>query len=100
MTNAETSLAPAPSPVSFEGEARPGTTLLRSPASGQVCVYWRLRIAQRLTDRSQLVHEIASEEAFELGWCGPDGVGQGRGGHEVRVRVAPEAAQILATPVL
>jgi hypothetical protein len=83
--------------VSFEGSAQAGAALLISPVSGQACVYWRVRITQRLTDRSQLVHEIASEEAFEVRW--------GRGGDEsgreaVRVRVEPTAAHIHASPVL
>jgi hypothetical protein len=57
-----------------------------------------VRIAQRLTDRSQLVHEIASEEAFELGWRG---TGESAyGGPAVRVRVSPDGAIIQAPPVL
>ncbi|HSZ82066.1 MAG TPA: hypothetical protein VLA14_07290 [Polyangia bacterium] len=82
-------------PVSFDALASAGAGLLRSPVSGQACVYWRVRIAQRLTDRSQLVHEIASEEVFELRW--------GRGGNgagDVRVRLAPDDASIQAPPVL
>ncbi|HEX4406396.1 MAG TPA: hypothetical protein VH560_16270 [Polyangia bacterium] len=82
-------------PVSFDALASVGAGLLRSPVSGHACVYWRVRIAQRLTDRSQLVHEIASEEAFELRW--------GRGGNgagDVRVRIAPDGASIQAPPVL
>lgn len=101
MTTANATLATldsGPSPVTFDGEARAGASLLRSPASGQMCVYWRVRIAQRLTDRSQLVHEIASEESFEVGWRG---TGQtDHGGPEIRVRLEPRAAHILATPVL
>jgi hypothetical protein len=86
-----------PVPVSFEALASAGAGLLRSPVSGQACVYWRVRIAQRLTDRSQLVHEIASEDAFELRW------GRGRerdGTGDVRVRLAPDTASIHAPPVL
>jgi hypothetical protein len=82
-------------PVSFDALASAGAGLLRSPISGQSCVFWRVRITQRLTDRSQLVHEIASEEAFELRWGrGGDGAG------DVRVRLAPDAASIQAPPVL
>src|SRR5687768_9533186 len=96
---ADTALAAVPAPVTFEGLAREGATVLRAPASGQPCVYWRVRIAQRLTDRSQLVHEIASEEAFELAWSGTGRGGQA--GHpEVRVRLDPTGAMIEATPVL
>jgi hypothetical protein len=89
------SRALAPVPVSFEALASAGAGLLRSPVSGQACVYWRVRITQRLTDRSQLVHEIESEEAFELRWGRSD-----RPHDEVRVRLAPEAARIQAPPVL
>jgi len=96
-TAADPSRALVAAPVSFEGLACAGGALLRAPASGQACVYWRVRIAQRLTDRSQLVHEIASEEAFELAW-GRDGREDGRGA--VRVRLEPAAASITAPPVL
>jgi hypothetical protein len=82
-------------PVSFEGLASAGAALLRSPVSGQTCVYWRVRIVQRLTDRSQLVHEIASEEAFELALPRRDD-----GATTPRVRLEPELARINATPVL
>jgi hypothetical protein len=89
------SRALAPIPVSFEALASAGAVLLRSPVSGQACVYWRVRISQRLTDRSQLVHEIASEEAFELRWGNPD-----RALEDIRVRLEPESARIQAPPVL
>jgi hypothetical protein len=89
------SRALAPLPVSFEALASAGAGLLRSPVSGQACVYWRVRITQRLTDRSQLVHEIESEEAFELRWERAD-----RPNDRLRVRLDPEAARIQAPPVL
>ena len=89
------SRALAPLPVSFEALASAGAGLLRSPVSGQQCVYWRVRITQRLTDRSQLVHEIESEESFELRWRRTD-----RPHDDVCVRLAPEAARIQAPPVL
>jgi hypothetical protein len=89
------SRALAPVPVSFAALAAAGAGLLRSPVSGQACVYWRVRVTQRLTDRSQLVHEIESEEAFELRWGRTD-----RPHEDVRVRLAPEAARIQAPPVL
>jgi hypothetical protein len=85
----------APVPVSFEALASAGAGLLRSPVSGQACVYWRVRITQRLTARSQLVHEIESEEAFELRWCRAD-----RPYDDVRLRLAPATARIQAPPVL
>ncbi len=96
MASAETDpRALVPASVSFEALASAGASLLRSPVSGQACVYWRVRIKQRLTDRSQLVHEIESEEAFELRWGRPD-----RALGDLRVRVEPSAARIQAPPVL
>ncbi|HVU51920.1 MAG TPA: hypothetical protein VHL80_14585 [Polyangia bacterium] len=95
MAASDDSRALAPAPVSFGALASAGAALLRSPVSGQPCVYWRVRITQRLTDRSQLVHEIESEEAFELRW------GRGDGPHdEVRLWLEPESARIQAPPVL
>jgi hypothetical protein len=93
------SRALAPVPVSFEALASPGATLLRSPVSGQPCVYWRVRVIQRLTDRSQLVHEIESEESFELRWGRRNG-SDDLPNEDVRLRVLPEAARIQAPPVL
>jgi hypothetical protein len=85
-------------PVSFEALASAGAGLLRSPVSGQACVYWRVRITQRLTDRSQLVHEIESEEAFELRWGGR--TSDDRPQDDVRIRLEPVSARIQAPPVL
>ena len=93
------SRALAPVPVSFEALASAGATLLRSPVSDQPCVYWRVRITQRLTDRSQLVHDIESEEPFELRW-GRGGQGNGDDGDDVRLRLEPGSARIQAPPVL
>lgn len=94
---AETTNAPSAAAVSFEARASAGAALLTSPVSGQACVFWRVRIAQRLTDRSQLVHEIASEDAFELRW-GRHADESGR--EDVRVRIDPMSANINAPPVL
>jgi hypothetical protein len=94
---ADLARATSPRVVSFEGSASAGAALLTSPVSGQACVYWRVRIAQRLTDRSQLVHEIASDEAFEVRWGRGD---DSNGAPAVRVRVEPNASIIHATPVL
>jgi hypothetical protein len=88
--------APTRSPVSFEGTAQAGAELLRSPVSGQPCVHWRLRIVEHLTPRTQLVHEVASPEVFELTWAGTGLEGR----PPVRVRLEPETARIHATPVL
>jgi len=87
------------SSVSFEGTAVAGPDLLRSPVSGQTCVHWRLRIVERLTSRTQLVHELASSEPFDLDWSTSSGSADG-GRAPVRIRLEPEAARILATPVL
>lgn len=92
------SRALARSVVSFEATARvsAGEELLRSPVSGQACVHWRLRIVEHLTPRTQLVHEVASPEPFELAWNGTGADGR----PAVQVRIQPDAARILATPVL
>jgi len=87
------------SSVSFEGTAVAGPDLLRSPVSGQTCVHWRLRIVERLTSRTQLVHELASSEPFDLDWSTSPARGDA-GRAPVRIRLEPEAARILATPVL
>jgi len=92
----ERALALGRSFVSFEATASAGQDLLRSPVSGQSCVHWRLRIVEHLTPRTQLVHEVASPEPFDLAW--------GRTGEEgappVQVRLEPESARIFATPIL
>jgi hypothetical protein len=92
--DAEPTRALATSPVTFEGLACAGATVLRSPVSGQPCVYWRVRIAQRLTARTQLVHEMASEEPFEVARQGA----HAQGG--VRLRLDPTVSRIEAPPVL
>jgi hypothetical protein len=84
------------SPVSFEGTACAGIDLLRSPVSGQPCVHWRLRIVEHLTSRTQLVHEVASTEPFELSWGGSAEDGR----PPVRIRLDAESARIQATPIL
>jgi hypothetical protein len=95
------SQAPLQSSVSFEGTVLAGSDLLRSPVSGQPCVHWRLRIVERLTPRTQLVHELASSEPFQLAWAGaPGATDPHAGGGAVRIRLEPEAARIHATPVL
>jgi hypothetical protein len=94
MSDAMTSL------VSLEAQAEPGEELLRAPASGQSCVHWRLRVVEHLTGRTELVHDLASPEMFELAWGGaPDGAEAGRRS-PVRIRLDPETARIEATPTL
>jgi hypothetical protein len=87
------------SPVSFDATAAAGSELLRSPVSGQQCVYWRLRIVEHLTARSQLVHELASVEPFELAWSRPPRAAEPPR-PPVRVRLDPASTRIQATPVL
>jgi hypothetical protein len=82
--------------VSLEASAEAGYELLRAPASGQPCVHWRLRVVEHLTARTELVHELASPEAFDLAW---GGAGDERG-TSVRIRLDPSAAVIEATPSL
>ena len=84
------------SPVSLEARAETSGELLRAPASGQACVHWRLRVVEHLTSNSELVHDLASPDPFELAWGGA--------AHDdratVRIRLDPETARIEATPTL
>jgi hypothetical protein len=82
--------------VSLEAEAQPADELLRAPASGLPCVHWRLRVIEHLTARSELVHDLASPEAFDLAWGGAPEAGR----PPVRIRLDPETARIEATPTL
>jgi hypothetical protein len=84
--------------VSLEAQAEPAEELLRAPASGQPCVHWRLRVVEHLTARTELVHDLASPEMFELAWGGAPGAAKGR--TPVRIRLDPETARIEATPTL
>jgi len=81
------------SEVSFSARVEPGVEPVRSPVSDQPCAYWRLRIVERLTAGSQLVHEMASGQAFCLVWGARDRA-------PVRIRVEPDAARIEAPHVL
>ncbi|MES1209791.1 MAG: hypothetical protein ABUS79_27975 [Pseudomonadota bacterium] len=82
-------------PVSLEARVEPTAELLRAPASGLPCVYWRLRVVEHLTARSELVHDLASPDAFELAWGNSDG-----GRPPVRIQLEPDSARIEATPSL
>jgi hypothetical protein len=84
--------------VSLEAQAEPAEELLRAPASGQPCVHWRLRVVEHLTARTELVHDLASPEMFELSWGGAPDTARGRA--PVRIRLDPETARIEATPTL
>ena len=80
-------------PVRFSARIDAATDLPRSPASDQPCIYWRLRVVERLTAGSQLVHEISSSQPLRLLW----------GAHDrapVRILVEPDTARIEAPPVL
>jgi len=83
------------STVKFSARVEPGADPVRSPVTDQPCVYWRLRIVERLTDRSQLVHEMASSQPFRLVWGA-------RGGEvaPVRILIEPDSARIDAPPAL
>src|SRR5262245_55867476 len=72
-----------------------GVDPVRSPVTDQPCVYWRLRIVERLTARSELVHEMASSQPFRLVWGARDGSVA-----PVRILVEPDGARIQATPTL
>jgi hypothetical protein len=84
------------SAVQLVARAEPGAELLRSPVTGQPCVYWRLHIVEHLTARSELVHEIASPEPFTLVW----GEGAADGRAAVRISLDPETAAIDGAPTL
>jgi|KBSMisStandDraft_5_1062788.scaffolds.fasta_scaffold617649_2 hypothetical protein len=83
------------STVKFSAHVEPGTDLVRSPVTDQPCVYWRLRIVERLTARSELVHEMASSQSFRLLWGARDG-----GVAPVRILIEPDSARIEVTPAL
>ncbi len=87
--------AEAAHPVSLEARAEPTAELLRAPASGAPCVHWRLRVVEHLTARTELVHDLASPDSFELAWGNSGG-----GRPPVRIRLDPESARIEATPTL
>jgi hypothetical protein len=89
-----------PKTVSFEGTVHVASELLRSPVSGLPCVHWRLRITQHIAPRMELVHEVASPEAFEIHWTLAPGSDGEPGAQPLRLRLDPEAARIHAAPVL
>ena len=78
--------------ASLEARAEPGPDVVHSPVTGQPCAYWRLRVTERLTAGSDLVHELASSERFELTWGATD--------QPLRVRLDPAAARIEGAPAL
>jgi len=82
--------------VSLEALAQPREDLLRAPASGQPCVHWRLRVVEHLTAHTELVHDLASPETFDLAWGGAPETGR----PAVRIQLDPETARIEATPTL
>jgi hypothetical protein len=78
--------------ASLEVRAEPGPEVVHSPVTGQPCAYWRLRVVERLTAGSDLVHELASSERFDLTWGAAD--------LPLRVRLDPASARIEGTPDL
>jgi len=81
--------------VKFSAFVEPGLDPVRSPVTDQPCAYWRLRIVERLTARSELVHELASSQPFRLVWGAPQSETP-----PVRILVEPENARIEAPLVL
>src|SRR5262245_21805519 len=81
--------------VEFSARAEAGTDLVRSPVTDRPCLYWRLRIVERLTAGSQLVHEMASSQAFYLSWGARDGATA-----PVRILVEPDSTRIEGPPAL
>jgi len=82
--------------VRLAGRASCPREPLVSPVSGTPCVYWRLRIVEELDPSLRLVHEIASEEPFEI----VDEEAASADGSAARVRVLPGAADIRGSAVL
>lgn len=80
--------------VRLAGRASCPREPLISPVSGTPCVYWRLRIVEELDPSLRLVHEIASEEPFEIV---DEQAGEGDGAH---IRVLPGSAEIRGSAVL
>jgi len=95
MSHSALMTADAAHPVSLEARAEPVAELLRAPASGAPCVHWRLRVVEHLTAHSELVHDLASPDSFELAWGNREG-----GRPSVRIRIDPESSRIEATPTL
>ena len=83
------------SQVEFSAHAEAGAELVRSPVTDRPCIYWRLRIVERLTAGSQLVHEMASSQAFHLLWGARNGATA-----PVRILVEPDNTRIEGTPAL
>ena len=84
--------------VSLEAQAEPAEELLRAPASGQPCVHWRLRVVEHLTARTELVHDLASPEMFELAWGGAPDAGRLAGPHPPRSRDGAHRGDADAAP--
>jgi len=76
------------SQVTLEAQAQPAQELLRARASGHPCVHWRLRVVEHLTARTELVHDLASPETFELAWGGAPDAARAKGSSPVRIRMA------------
>jgi hypothetical protein len=100
------SVASVSGAVSFRARAEAlddASELLRSPASGAPCVYWRLRVVEEAGPRLHLVHDVASADAFELVPSAGERTGDGGAADAedgARIRVAPDGARIEATPAL
>jgi hypothetical protein len=54
--------------TTLHGQAGASGELLHSPASGAACVHWRLRIFERISPSTELVHEVIAPEPFEMSW--------------------------------
>jgi hypothetical protein len=53
-------------PVALRGEAAVPEEVLRAPASGLPCVYWRLRVFELVAPGVEFVHEAASDAPVDL----------------------------------
>jgi hypothetical protein len=83
-----------PALTTLRGKVGASDELLTSPASGSPCVHWRLRIFERISPMTELVHEVLSPEPFELRWSADPLV------PPQPVRLDAERMHIEAQPVL
>src|SRR4029079_239831 len=81
--------------VRVSAHVETGRDLVRSPVTDQPCVYWRLRIVERLTAGSQLLDEMSSSRASRRVWGAYDAERP-----PVRILVEPDTAHIDAPPAL
>ncbi|MDZ4693918.1 MAG: hypothetical protein SGI86_02145 [Deltaproteobacteria bacterium] len=58
---------PVRKPLLLRGQVDAINGLLSSPASGQSCVFWQLRIVETVSPTLDFIHELRSPESFLFG---------------------------------